>query len=222
MLVGDEEIDEDRSRVEDAGIENVKIRSVLTCQTQRGICVLCYGRDLARGHMVNIGEAIGVIAAQSIGEPGTQLTMRTFHIGGVGQVRTEQSQLEARYEGVVKLENTNMVKRDKLVVMNRHGEIMIVDDTGRERERYGLTYGAKLHSSRATASRRPAPVEWDPSRCRSSPRSRRGQVRRRHRRRDHGGAARRGHRPVAQGHHRVARTRSCARASRSRTSTARR
>ena len=84
---------------------SVKIRSVLTCETRRGICVACYGRDLARGHMVNIGEAVGVIAAQSIGEPGTQLTMRTFHIGGVGQVRTEQSQLEARYDGVVKLEN---------------------------------------------------------------------------------------------------------------------
>ena len=86
---------------------------MLTCETRRGICVLCYGRDLARGHMVNIGEAVGVIAAQSIGEPGTQLTMRTFHIGGVGQVRTEQSQLEARNDGVVKLENVDVVKREK-------------------------------------------------------------------------------------------------------------
>ena len=118
---------------------------MLTCETRRGICVLCYGRDLARGHMVNIGEAVGVIAAQSIGEPGTQLTMRTFHIGGVGQVRTEQSQLEARYDGIVKLENTDVVKREKhWIVMNRHGEIVIQDETGRERERYGLTYGARL------------------------------------------------------------------------------
>ncbi len=148
VLVGSgEEITEEKVKaIEDAGIDHVKIRSVLTCETRRGICVLCYGRDLARGHMVNIGEAVGVIAAQSIGEPGTQLTMRTFHIGGVGQVRTEQSQLEARYDGVVKLENTNVVKRDKVwIVMNRHGEIVIADETGRERERYGLTYGARLH-----------------------------------------------------------------------------
>ena len=95
--------------------------------------------------MVNIGEAVGVIAAQSIGEPGTQLTMRTFHIGGVGQVRTEQSQLEARYDGVVRLENVEFVQREKYaIVMNRNGEIVIQDETGRERERYGLTYGARL------------------------------------------------------------------------------
>ena len=114
-----EEITEDKVRViEDAGIDKFKIRSVLTCETRRGICVLCYGRDLARGHMVNIGEAVGVIAAQSIGEPGTQLTMRTFHIGGVGQVRTEQSQLEARYDGVVKLEDVEIVKSEKY--LHRH------------------------------------------------------------------------------------------------------
>ena len=119
LVASGDEITEEKVRaVEDAGIDHVKIRSVLTCETRRGICVLCYGRDLARGHMVNIGEAVGVIAAQSIGEPGTQLTMRTFHIGGVGQVRTEQSQLEARYDGVVKLENTNVVKREKAV--DRH------------------------------------------------------------------------------------------------------
>jgi DNA-directed RNA polymerase subunit beta' len=137
---------------------------VLTCETRRGICVLCYGRDLARGHMVNIGEAVGVIAAQSIGEPGTQLTMRTFHIGGVGQVRTEQSQLEARYDGVVKLEDTNVVKRDKLwIVMNRHGEIVIADETGRERERYGLTYGARLHFGEGDHVKAGQLLsEWDP------------------------------------------------------------
>ena len=96
--------------IDNAGIDRVKIRSVLTCETRRGICSLCYGRDLARGHMVNIGEAVGVIAAQSIGEPGTQLTMRTFHIGGVGQIRTEQSSLEARNEGTVRLNNVQLVK----------------------------------------------------------------------------------------------------------------
>ncbi|MCA9676511.1 MAG: DNA-directed RNA polymerase subunit beta', partial [Myxococcales bacterium] len=131
--------------IENSGIDRVKIRSVLTCETRRGICTLCYGRDLARGQMVNIGEAVGVIAAQSIGEPGTQLTMRTFHIGGVGQIRTEQSSLEARNEGTVKLINVQSVsKKDHWVVMNRQGELILVDELGRERERYGLQYGAKL------------------------------------------------------------------------------
>jgi DNA-directed RNA polymerase subunit beta' len=165
LVQANEEITEDKVRiVEDAGIDRVKIRSVLACETRRGICVLCYGRDLARGHMVNIGEAVGVIAAQSIGEPGTQLTMRTFHIGGVGQVRTEQSQLEARYSGVVKLENVDLAKRDKgFIVMNRHGEIIIQDETGRERERYGLTYGARLHfADGAKVKQGDLLSEWDP------------------------------------------------------------
>ena len=146
LVAASDEVTEDKVKViEGAGIDRVKIRSVLTCQTRRGICIQCYGRDLARGHIVNIGEAVGVIAAQSIGEPGTQLTMRTFHIGGVGQVRTEQSTLESRTEGTVRLENTQTVnKKDYLVVMNRHGEIVIHDDSGRERERYGLVYGARL------------------------------------------------------------------------------
>jgi len=165
LVQSNEEITEDKVRiVEDAGIAKVKIRSVLTCETRRGICVLCYGRDLARGHMVNIGEAVGVIAAQSIGEPGTQLTMRTFHIGGVGQVRTEQSQLEARYDGVVRLENVEFVQRDKYaIVMNRHGEIVIQDETGRERERYGLTYGARLFFVEGSRVKQGDLLsEWDP------------------------------------------------------------
>ncbi|MGB8294449.1 MAG: DNA-directed RNA polymerase subunit beta' [Polyangia bacterium] len=165
LVQANEEITEDKVRiVEDAGIDHVKIRSVLTCETRRGICVLCYGRDLARGHMVNIGEAVGVIAAQSIGEPGTQLTMRTFHIGGVGQVRTEQSQLEARYSGMVKLENVELTKRENhYIVMNRHGEIVIQDETGRERERYGLTYGARLHfADGARVKQGELLSEWDP------------------------------------------------------------
>ncbi len=160
-----EEITEDRVRaIEDAGIDHLKIRSMLTCETRRGVCVLCYGRDLARGHMVNIGEAIGVIAAQSIGEPGTQLTMRTFHIGGVGQVRTEQSQLESRYDGIVRFENTDLVKREKYwIVMNRHGELVIQDETGRERERYGLTYGARVHFGQGQAVKAASLLsEWDP------------------------------------------------------------
>jgi DNA-directed RNA polymerase subunit beta' len=159
------EITEDAVKVIDnAGIDRVKIRSVLSCETRRGICVLCYGRDLARGYMVNIGEAVGVIAAQSIGEPGTQLTMRTFHIGGAAALRTEQSSLEVRGEGVVKLNNVQLVKKkDHWVVMNRQGELVIVDDIGREREKYGLQYGAKLHvtdGDRVKAGQLLS--EWDP------------------------------------------------------------
>ena len=140
------EVTEEKVRlIENAGIDKVTIRSVLTCQTRRGICVQCYGRDLARGHMANVGEAVGVIAAQSIGEPGTQLTMRTFHIGGVSQIGREQSSLESRTEGVMRLENCRHVPRKGFsIVMNKHAELVIVDDAGRERERYELTYGAKL------------------------------------------------------------------------------
>ncbi|MGE0551024.1 MAG: DNA-directed RNA polymerase subunit beta' [Kofleriaceae bacterium] len=159
------EITEDHVKIIDnAGIDRVKIRSVLACETRRGICSLCYGRDLARGHMVNIGEAVGVIAAQSIGEPGTQLTMRTFHIGGVGQIGTVQSALEARNEGTVKLNNVQLVKKkDHWVVMNRQGELHLVDDIGREREKYGLQYGARLmipDGARVKAGQLLA--EWDP------------------------------------------------------------
>ena len=133
--------------IEEAGIEEVVIRSVLTCQTRRGVCAKCYGRDLARGYKVNIGEAIGIIASQSIGEPGTQLTMRTFHIGGAAaRGKIEQSSLEARSEGLVRIRNANVaIKADGTVsVMNRHGEIVIVDDSGREREHHRLVYGAIL------------------------------------------------------------------------------
>ncbi|HKY62389.1 MAG TPA: DNA-directed RNA polymerase subunit beta' [bacterium] len=141
------EIDEKRvDIVQDAGIEKVRIRSVLTCQSPRGVCSLCYGRDLARGQLVNLGEAVGVIAAQAIGEPGTQLTMRTFHVGGAASRRAEQSTLDNRNEGVVKLIEVKTVtnREGSLTVMNRHGELAIVDDAGREREKYTLTYGAKL------------------------------------------------------------------------------
>ncbi len=165
LIAQNKEITEDDVKtIDNAGIDRVKIRSVLACETRRGICSFCYGRDLARGHMVNIGEAVGVIAAQSIGEPGTQLTMRTFHIGGVGQIRTEQSSLEARNEGTVKLNNVHVVKRkDHWVVMNRQGELVLVDDIGRERERYGLQYGARLmvqDGTRVKAGQ--VMAEWDP------------------------------------------------------------
>ncbi len=151
--------------IEDAGIERVKIRSVLTCKSKRGICAYCYGRDLARGHLVNLGEAVGVIAAQSIGEPGTQLTMRTFHIGGTASRRAEQTALEARFDGSLKFINlTTVDNADGFpVVMNRKGEIAVVDETGRERERYAVVYGARLtrHEGGEIKSGEML-AEWDP------------------------------------------------------------
>jgi DNA-directed RNA polymerase subunit beta' len=147
LVKANEEIDENLvKKVESVAIDKVKIRSVLTCQSRRGICVECYGRDLARGRKVNLGEAVGVIAAQSIGEPGTQLTMRTFHIGGTASRRAEQSTLECRNEGFVRFEGVNYVtKRDgSFIVVNRTGELVIVDASGRDRERHKVIYGAKL------------------------------------------------------------------------------
>jgi len=148
--------------IEDAGIEKVKIRSVLTCKSKRGICAYCYGRDLARGHLVNLGEAVGVIAAQSIGEPGTQLTMRTFHIGGTASRRAEQTALEARFDGSLKYINLTTVDNvDGFpVVMNRKGEIAVVDDTGRERERYAVVYGARLTQHEGGAVKSGEMLAW--------------------------------------------------------------
>ena len=166
LVEANQVIDEDGvARVENAGLERVKIRSVLTCKSKRGICALCYGRDLARGHLVNLGEAVGVIAAQSIGEPGTQLTMRTFHIGGAASRRAEQTALEARFDGSVKFINLNTVDDEAglPVVMNRKGEIAIVDDAGRERERYGLVYGAHLTRREGDPVKAGEVLaEWDP------------------------------------------------------------
>jgi DNA-directed RNA polymerase subunit beta' len=161
-----EEIDERRVElIDNAGIERVDIRSVLTCQARDGVCVLCYGRDLARGRMINIGEAVGVIAAQSIGEPGTQLTMRTFHIGGAARARAEQSTLEVRNAGTVHYRNLNTVQKANglLVAMNRNGEVVVVDDTGRERERYSVVYGAVLRAKNGEAVEKGQIIaEWDP------------------------------------------------------------
>ncbi|MCG8553890.1 MAG: DNA-directed RNA polymerase subunit beta' [Proteobacteria bacterium] len=167
LVAHNEEIDEGRvRRVEEAGIDRVIIRSVLTCQARRGICVLCYGRDLARGYKVNIGEAAGVIAAQSIGEPGTQLTMRTFHIGGAAaRGKIEQSSLTTRSDGTVKLENCRYIEKEdgSVVIMNRHAVLKVVDESGRERERYNLTYGAFLKVKDEQQIRRGAMLsEWDP------------------------------------------------------------
>src|SRR5262249_54172012 len=161
-----EEITEDTAgAIQASGIEKVRIRSVLTCEAKRGVCALCYGRDLATGKLVEMGMAVGVIAAQSIGEPGTQLTMRTFHIGGTASHRTEQTTLEAKNPGKVKFHNVNTVKNKKgdLVVMNRSGALIIQDAKGRERERHAVVYGAKLKvKDGQDVKQAQLLVEWDP------------------------------------------------------------
>jgi DNA-directed RNA polymerase subunit beta' len=151
--------------IQAAGIERVKIRSVLTCESKRGVCIMCYGRNLASGRLVELGEAVGVIAAQSIGEPGTQLTMRTFHIGGTASRVSEQSRLEAKNVGAARFINLQTVKSKSgdLVVMNRAGSIAIVDDRGREKERYSVVYGAKLKVADGDhVQLGQVLVEWDP------------------------------------------------------------
>ncbi len=166
IVEASQEIDEQLvEKIENAGIEKVKIRSVLTCRSKRGVCVRCYGRDLARGHLVNIGEAIGIIAAQSIGEPGTQLTMRTFHIGGTASRRAEQTALQPRNDGRTKFINLSTVrnKEGDLVVMNRNGELAIVDESGRERGIYPIIYGAKIKVENGqTVKSGDLVAEWDP------------------------------------------------------------
>jgi DNA-directed RNA polymerase subunit beta' len=157
--------EETSSAIQEAGIEKVKIRSVLTCASRRGVCAKCYGRDLATGKMVELGQAVGVIAAQSIGEPGTQLTMRTFHIGGTASRISEQSTLEARHAGSVRFLGLQVVqaKDGNLVVMNRNGSLIVQDNKGRDRERYPIVYGARLKVKEGQAVE-PGQVlvEWDP------------------------------------------------------------
>jgi DNA-directed RNA polymerase subunit beta' len=161
-----QEITEDlASAIQAAGIERVKIRSVLTCESRRGACVRCYGRNLATGKLVEIGEAVGVIAAQSIGEPGTQLTMRTFHIGGTASRVAEQTSLEAKNAGTIKFHNLQTVRNQEgfLVAMNRNGVLAIMDEKGREKERYTIVYGAKLKVNESDHVKVGATlVEWDP------------------------------------------------------------
>jgi DNA-directed RNA polymerase subunit beta' len=173
-----EEITEERTKdVVEAAVDRVKIRSVLTCQSRRGVCRACYGRDLARGRLVEKGEPVGVIAAQSIGEPGTQLTMRTFHIGGTASKVVEQTVLEAKHAGRVKFMSFDAKKNadvhnggiavknkeNEWVVMNRNAKIAIVDENGREREKYPVVYGAKIKikdGDRVELAQKL--VEWDP------------------------------------------------------------
>ncbi|MBB5518536.1 DNA-directed RNA polymerase subunit beta' [Amphiplicatus metriothermophilus] len=160
-----DEIDEAQAEeIEGAGVTKVRVRSVLTCDSKSGVCAKCYGRDLARGSHVNIGEAVGVIAAQSIGEPGTQLTMRTFHIGGTAQVG-DTSFIEASHDGVIALENRNVVKDSSgdLIVMGRNTLVKIVDENGREHASYKVSYGAKLRIDEgAKVVRGQRLADWDP------------------------------------------------------------
>jgi len=153
------------AKIDEAGIEAVKIRSVLTCESQGGVCAKCYGRDLARGTPVNMGEAVGVIAAQSIGEPGTQLTMRTFHIGGAAQRGAETSSIEAAFDGVVSLSNKNVVtdSKGRQVVMSRTCELVLRDEQGRERARHKLPYGARVNVKEGGPAKKGEKLaEWDP------------------------------------------------------------
>ena len=151
--------------LEECGIEKVKVRSAITCETRYGVCSHCYGRDLARGHQINIGEAVGVIAAQSIGEPGTQLTMRTFHIGGAAFRAVTLNSVEVKRGGVVRLHNVKTVQHEKgyLVAVSRSGEIGVIDSQGRERERYKIPYGAVISVADGDQAE-PAQVvaTWDP------------------------------------------------------------
>ena len=166
LCAAGEEINEEKVRViENAGVERVTIRSVLTCESHSGVCSKCYGRSLATGQLVEVGEAVGVIAAQSIGEPGTQLTMRTFHIGGTATRAGEQSTVEAKREGFVKYINLRIItsKKGDLINMNRNGQLAICDETGRERERYPVVYGAYVRSrENSRVSEGEILLEWDP------------------------------------------------------------
>ena len=166
LVKKNEIIDEDRAdSIDEAGLEKVTIRSVLTCQALRGVCRECYGRDLARGHKVNVGEAVGVIAAQSIGEPGTQLTMRTFHIGGAASSRGEQSTHITHSSGTIRFNNLSTVtnKAGNPVAMNRNGEVAVVDERGVEVEKLPIVYGTEMRVKEGdTVKPGQLLAEWDP------------------------------------------------------------
>lgn len=166
VIFAGELLDEDKAElIEKLGVDEVKVRTPLTCETRYGLCAKCYGRDLGRGNMVNVGESVGVIAAQSIGEPGTQLTMRTFHVGGAAAVDAIADKAQSKSAGTVRLEGMRYVSRgDEKVVISRSGEVVIVDDLGRERERHKIPYGATLlvdDSQKIEATKIIA--TWDPN-----------------------------------------------------------
>ena len=152
-------------RLEELGIDEIQARSPITCETRHGICSVCYGRDLARGHRINLGEAVGVVAAQSIGEPGTQLTMRTFHIGGAASRATAQDNIQVMNDGTVRLHNLKFVTKTdgNLVAVSRSGELSVIDNKGRERERYKLPYGAIIRvADEAKVVAGAIVANWDP------------------------------------------------------------
>jgi DNA-directed RNA polymerase subunit beta' len=151
--------------IEENSIDQMKVRSIITCQTDFGICAYCYGRDLARGHMINQGEAIGVVAAQSIGEPGTQLTMRTFHIGGAASRASAENSVQVKNNGTLKLQNAKFVTNsdDHLVITSRSSELTVIDDLGREKERYKVPYGSVLSKKDSESlSAGEVIANWDP------------------------------------------------------------
>ncbi len=175
LIEAGEMIDEEKAdMIVNLGIDKIYIRSALTCRSKYGVCARCYGRDLSRGHIINVGEATGIIAAQSIGEPGTQLTMRTFHIGGAASRTIEKSSHEAKRAGIVKLKDIKLLPKNvdnpelaKLegshVVMNRNGKIIICDEKGREREKYPVNYGTNLFVKEGdSVGRNQVLAEWDP------------------------------------------------------------
>ena len=159
-------IDERYARaIDEAGVTSIIIRSTLTCQAEHGVCAYCYGRDLARGHLVNVGETVGIIAAQSIGEPGTQLTMRTFHIGGTASKEVEQSSIIAHHSGRISLSRVKTVRTAEglHMVLGKSGQVGVVDSEGREREKYVLPSGAKLHVADGEEIKKGHVLaEWDP------------------------------------------------------------
>ncbi len=166
IVHANEEITEEKATaIQAAGIERVEIRSVLTCESKRGVCQLCYGRNLATGRMVERGEAVGIISAQSIGEPGTQLTMRTFHVGGTASAHSEQSTQDSKSDGYIRYDGITTIKdkSGQLIAMNRSGILVIVDEKGREKERYPVVYGAKvLIEEGAPVKQNQVVLEWDP------------------------------------------------------------
>jgi DNA-directed RNA polymerase subunit beta' len=166
LVAAGELLDESRvDLLDENGVDEVWVRSAITCETRQGICAKCYGRDLARGHLVNLGEAVGVIAAQSIGEPGTQLTMRTFHIGGAASRAVTVSAIQVKNAGQIRLHNIKTVvnKHGNLVAVSRSGELGVIDDAGRERERYKVPYGATISVGDGDAVSAGQEVAvWDP------------------------------------------------------------
>src|SRR5205085_2631023 len=166
LVHANEEIDEPRGRlIESSGIEKVKIRSVLTCESKHGVCINCYGRNLATGARVKLGEATGIIAAQSIGEPGTQLTMRTFHIGGTASQVFKQPQIKAKFDGAIRYNELRIVQLEdgNNIVLNKNGSVSILADDGRELENHNVVIGAVISvSDGGKVKKGETFVQWDP------------------------------------------------------------